>query len=718
MAISNKFLFIIILIFSSTVIAQKKDLTFEQAYLLGTPKLLKALPTVATWEDENTYLVKKGKKINIVDIASNKESLLLDYDLLNENLPDGFDLSKATTHTNDYKTFILKKNNDLYLFSKEDNNLIRITDDKSEEKNPTFSPNGNRIAYTKSNNLYLYDLNKKEEIQLTHDGSDIVYNGYASWVYYEEILGRSSHYRAFYWSLDSKQIAFMQFDDSNVPIFTLVNAAGVHGEIEKRHYPKAGDPNPIVKIGVVNISTKNITWVDSTVNKGNYIAWPIFSSDSKGLLYQRMNRGQDSLEVIFTQLNNSTQKVIYRETEKTWVEFLEDIYMLQNIDGFLIRSEIDGWYHIYHYNLEGKLIRKITNGKWNVKDIAFVNEDTKAIYFHADKENSTEKHLYKTDLNGNEITKLTEGEGTHSSTVIPNGDYFIDKYNSITQPTKLALYNLSNNTQKVIADSKLPEMDNYNLAKVELFTIPTEDGYNLPAKWFLPPNFDETKKYPVIFSIYGGPGNASVRNSFPRRGLGNYYLAQNGIIVITVDNRGSGHFGKKGKNELHRNLGTWEIDDLVSAVKWLREKPFIDSDKIAITGGSYGGYTTSMALVRAGEYFKYGIAKYAVTDWKLYDNIYTERFMDTPKENPEGYENASVMTHAAKYNGGMLITHGTMDDNVHMQNTLQLIDKLQNLEKDFELMIYPNQRHGIRYPKYPHSMKLDINFWFKNLLGK
>jgi dipeptidyl-peptidase-4 len=503
-----------------------------------------------------------------------------------------------------------------------------------------------------------------------------------------------------------------------VPTFTLFNAEGIHGELEIRHYPKPGDANPDVKLGIVNINTQKTMWVDSTTNKGNYIAWPIFTSNSNEILYQRMNRGQDTLEIVFADLKNSKQNIIYTETQKTWVEFLDDLYLLKNNNGFIIRSEVNGWHHLYHYNLEGELQNQITDGEWSVKDIAFVNEYNDEIFFHSSKEKSTNKDLYRISFNGKGMKRLTSKDGTHACTVISNGNYFFDKFNSINEPSKLILKNVKNGKEEIIADSKLPEMDNYNLGKVELFTIPTEDGYNLPAKWFLPPNFDKAKKYPIIFSIYGGPGIASVSNSFVRRGFGNYYLAQNGIIVIVVDNRGSGHFGKKGKDEMYRKLGTWEVDDLITAVKWLKKKPFIDSSKIAITGGSYGGYTTSMALARAGEYFKYGIAKYAVTDWRLYDNVYTERFMDRPEENPEGYEYGSVMSHAEDYQGGMLITHGSLDDNVHMQNTLQLIDKLQNLDKEFELMIYPNQRHGIRYPKYPHSVKLDVNFWFKNLLGK
>lgn len=710
--------FILFIILASLSIAQTKDLTFEQAYLSGSPRLTKALPAISISETGNSYLITDGKKIKRISLPTNSETLVLDYEELNKNIPQGFDLSKSSAHTENYNKFILKSENDIHFYNKEENKFKRLTNDNDEEENPTFSPDGNFISYTKSSDLYVYDLQKYEEIKLTDDGTDLIYNGYASWIYYEEILGRGSRYRAFYWSPDSKQLAYMQFDDTKVPTFTLFNADGVHGELEVMHYPKPGDPNPDVKLGVVNIESKKTTWIDNTFEKGNYIAWPMFTSDSKRLVYQKMNRGQDDLEVVISDIENPNPKRIYRETQKTWVEFLDDLTLLEKGDGFLIRSEVEGWHHIYHYNLDGKLINKITDGEWSVKDIAYIDEETKSIYFHASKERSTEKHLYKIKFNGNEMMQLTKGDGTHSCTIIPTGQYFLDKWSSVNHPTKLVLYNLSNNKQEVVADSKLPEMDDYKLGKVELFAIPTEDGYNLPAKWFLPFDFDETKKYPMVFSVYGGPGTEIVSNSFPRRGLGNYFLSQNGIIVIEIDNRGAGHFGKKGKDEMHRKLGTWEIDDMVSAVKWLKKKSFIDSAKIAITGGSYGGYTTSMALVRAGEYFKYGIAKYAVTDWRLYDNVYTERFMDTPEENPEGYKYGSVMTHAENYNGGMLITHGSLDDNVHMQNTIQLIDILQNFDKDFELMIYPNQRHGIRYPKYPHSAKLDVDFWFKNLLGK
>jgi len=279
------------------------------------------------------------------------------------------------------------------------------------------------------------------------------------------------------------------------------------------------------------------------------------------------------------------------------------------------------------------------------------------------------------------------------------------------------LFDSEGNPVRLIADRKTKLFDEYNLGKTELLLVPTEDGYELPAVWVLPPDFDKTKKYPVIFSVYGGPGYQDVRNNFSAY-LNRFFIAQNGIIYFSVDHRGSAHFGKKGEALMHRNLGKWEMHDYIEAVKWLKQQPFVDTTKIGITGGSYGGYVTCMALTYGADYFNYGVAEYSVTDWKLYDDIYTERYMDTPEENPEGYEFGSAITHADKYKGKLLVTHGTMDNNVHMQNTLQLVNKFIDLDKDFEMMLYPGEKHGVRFPKWIHSQRNKWNFWFRNFFGK
>lgn len=727
---NRKLLFIILIMSAGMMLqysdagAQKKNLTYKQVFNFSEPRLTGQLPRIEGWLDSDNYLevksdqAKPGSKPALmkVNASTGKGEAFLDYAEINSELPEGFAIERADVRTDDYAGFIFNQKNDLYYYSPSERIFKRLTKDDQPEKNPKFSPDGLKVAYTKMNNLYVFDIQKETETQLTNDGNDLIYNGWASWVYYEEILGRASHYAAFWWSPNSEYIAFLRFDDNPVPDFPLYRADGQHGELEHQRYPKAGDPNPFVKLGIAKVSSNAIVWADFDEKADQYIAWPVWTKNNK-LTVQWMNRGQDNIIIYYIDLASGKKSELYNEKQPAWVEWFEDIYFFDDNSGFILRSNVDGWSHLYYYGLDGKLKRRLTEGEWGVSDIAYVDEQNEKVYFHGAMKKSTDKHLYVVGLNGKGLKQLTQGDGTHAASVSPGGKYFTDRFSCLTAPSKLDLYSGDGKLIKNIADSKLPVMDEYSLGKTELFTIPSGDGYDLPAYWILPPAFDASKKYPVLFSIYGGPGAASVRNSFPYFMEG-YYLAQNGIIYIVVDNRGSGHFGKKGMNLMHRNLGKWEMHDLIASVKWLKTKPFVDSTRIGITGGSYGGYTTCMAMTYGANYFTHGIAQYSVTDWKLYDSHYTERYMDTPAENPDGYKNGSVMTYADKYKGHMLITHGTMDDNVHMQNTIQLIYELEKLDKDFELMIYPNARHGIGFPLRNHATREDVQFWFRNFLGK
>ncbi|RMD49616.1 MAG: S9 family peptidase [Ignavibacteria bacterium] len=591
-----------------------------------------------------------------------------------------------------------------------------MTNDAEEEKNPVLSSNGNFVVYTKAHDLYAYNVEEESEVRLTNDGGELIYNGWASWVYYEEILGRSSRYRAFWVSPNSKYVAFLRFDDSPVPEFPIYHSPGQHGKLEKTRYPKAGDPDPIVKLGIANLKTGKVVWADFDYSIDQYIAWPFWNPEGNVLTVQWMNRKQDTLKIFAVDPEIGSTNKIYEEHQDSWVEWFEDLKILKEGKGMIIRSNKSGWAHLYYFDSNGKLIKQLTDGQWEVKSIAYVDEANERIFFQGWDDESTENHLFVVNLDGSGLTKLTEQPGTHSCMVSPEGKYFIDRFSNINTPTKIDIFDGEGKFVKSLGNSKSELFDEYNLAQVELFRIPTEDGFELPVKWFLPPDFDENKKYPVLISIYGGPNAGTVRNSFPYW-MQQYYLAQEGIIVASVDHRGSGHFGKQGVAWMHRNLGKWEMNDYITFVKWLEEKPFVDSNKIAITGGSYGGYVTCMAMTYGSDYFDYGLAQYSVTDWHLYDNVYTERYMDTPEENPEGYKNGSVLTYADKYKGGLLITHGTIDDNVHMQNTLQFIDKLETLNKDFEMMIYPGERHGVRR-KFMHAFNLSMKFFFKNLLGR
>ncbi len=711
-----------IILISTESLAQNKQLTFNQVYLFGEPRLLNQLPRNINWFDDESYIQQKNVNgstaIVKVNAATGDEEVLIrfsDYDevLLEYDLT----LDNKILQTDDYQNFILKKDNDFYFFSVKTNQVKRLTTDNSEKANPVLSPDGKKLAYTKNRDLYYVDIESDKEIRLTFDASETVYNGWASWVYYEEILGRSSNYRAFWWSPNSEMIAFLRTDDSPVPKFPLYKADGVHGELEWEHYPKAGDPNPDVKLGIAHLTDNKIVWVEEDETVDQYTAWPFWTPDSKELFYQVLNRGQDHLQILAANPKTGKNRLVYEEKQPSFVEFFEDIYIFKDGSGFLLRSDEDGFRHLYYYDMNGNLKSQITEGDWTVTEINLVDEKNKKVYFEGNKDNSLDNHLFVVNLDGKGLTQLTKISGTHDAKLSKGGSLFVDTYSSLNDPGRMELFNSKGESIRVLAERKNSSMDEYQITKAEIFKIKTSDGIELPAMWILPPDFDENKKYPVLFSVYGGPGVKDVRNAFSAF-LERFFFSQNGIIYFVVDHRGSQHFGKKGLAAMHRNLGKWEMHDYIEAVKYLRSLPFVDSTRIGITGGSYGGYVTCMALTYGADYFTHGIADFSVTDWHLYDNVYTERYMDKPEENPEGYKFGSALTHADKYKGYLLITHGTLDDNVHMQNTIQLVDKFTTLGKDFELMLYPNERHGIGFPKWVHQKKSFVKFWFKNFLGK
>lgn len=719
----NKTLALILLIISAAFIfdsdsfAQKKRLTYNQVFNRAQPQLIGSLPRINGWYDDENYLTNPDGKdaLAAINVITGEETIIVDYAFINEQLPEGFDVKRGINNKGDYSNYLFEKENNLYFFSLEEQMFKQITDSDFEKKNPSLSPNVKFAAFTDGHNLFAVDIENEIVKQITNDDSETVYNGYASWVYYEEILGRSSRYQAYWWSPDGNKIAFLRFDDVNVPKFPLYRADGVHGELEWEHYPKAGDPNPIVRLGVADISTGEITWITEEDDK-NYVAFPKWTSDSKSFLYQVVNWGQDNLKIFKADAAAGNSTLVYEENQSSWVNFLSDLYLLEDDSAFIIKTDKDGWSNFYLIDLTNNSINQITRNEWNAGGIELVDHENKLLYFNGTGEESTESHLFKINFDGSGLTKITDTPGTHSLTLSSKGKYYFDRFSSYDTPTKLDLYSVKEGLIKSFGDSKLPAWDEYELAKVELFRVSIPDGYVLPVKWYLPPGFDENKKYPVIISIYGGPGSKSVRNSFGYS-ISPYYYAEKGIIYMSIDHRGSGHFGKAGEAQMHRNLGKWEMHDYFEIINWLKGKSFIDETRIGINGGSYGGFVTALALTYGADYFTHGIAEFSVTDYRLYDNVYTERYMDKPDENPEGYDFTAVVKHADKYNGKLMITHGTLDDNVHMQNSIQLISKLQDLNKDFEMMFYPNARHGIGYPKVFHNIKLRNQFWFKHFFG-
>ena len=707
----------------------RKNLTYEQVFGVGErgrgmgaeSELMAGLPEVVGWLDDGTYLesrvdpTDKKSRLYAVDAAGGMAKVYRDYADMNKALPPGCDSSRPAAESVDRVRYVLDSKDDLYYFNYDTRVVHRLTANPAREQNPRFSPDGRWVAYTRNGNLFAYDLQNLVEHQYTTDGSDTVYNGYASWVYYEEILERASNYAAFWWSPDSTKLAFMRFDDSPVPVFPIYHADGQHGELEKQRYPKAGDPNPHVSMGVVGVAEGRISWMDFEARADHYIAWPFWTADSRALVVQWMNRGQDTIRLFSCDPASGKKQQVLEQQQPSWVTFFEDLYFLENGSGFLVRSDVDGWNHLYLHGLDGSLKRQLTTGGWPVDSIEAVDEAGGYVYFTGHPGKPWDTQLMRVRMDGTGLEQLTQGEGTHRVRISPRGTYFIDTVSTLNAPATMSLFRSGGAVIRRLGDAKKPALDEYALGKAELFTIPSGDGFDLPAYWLLPADFDPSRRYPVIFSIYGGPDAGTVQNSW--LGLRPHYWAQRGVITVSVDHRGGGEFGKKGTALMHRNLGKWEITDLCTAAGWLRSKPFIASDKVGITGASYGGYATLMALTRGADCFDFGQAGSAVTDWKLYDSVYTERYMDKPDENQEGYKNGAVLTWIDRYKGLLRITHGDIDDNVHMQNSTQVVEWLTSHDKRFELMIYPDSRHGIKASERPHYMRESHDFWMRNLLG-
>jgi dipeptidyl-peptidase-4 len=664
--------------FSFSVHAQLKRLSKQQTFG-SQPSLTTSLPYLSGWSDDQHFIEynTKAGKFETVDVKTGAHAV----------------------YTPPVK-------------QKEESPV------KEGDKNPTLSPDGKYMAFTRNNDLYAVEVATGKEIRYTTDATDVIYNGYSSWVYFEEILGRPTKYKAFWWSPDSKHLAFMRFDDTKVPMFPINGSTGQHGYTEKTRYPKAGDPNPEVKIGFVATAGGKVVWADFNEKDDQYFGTPYWSFDSRTMMVQWLNRGQDNLKFYSVDPLTGSKKEIYDEKQSSWIDLDYDgrIEYLKDNKHYILKSDKTGWAHFYLYTLAGKLVNPITTGKWQVTHLLKADEQHKVIYFMARKEASTRTDLYRVDYSGKNLKRLTFGDYTHQVDLSPSGDKFITTYSNVSTPPKRALLDNNGKILKELGDSKSAEFGQYAVGKTEMITIPTDDGYLLPAVITYPTHFDKTKRYPVIFSMYGGPNAGTVTNTW--KGTANQWWANEGIIQISVDHRASGQFGKEGVALMHRNLGKWEMKDYMTAGRWLKAQPWVDQNKLLITGHSYGGYMTCMALTYGADVFDYGYAGAPVTSWELYDSHYTERFMDTPQENPEGYKNASVLTYADRYKGLLRIMHGDMDDNVHMQNTIQLIDKLENLNKHFELMIYPGGRHGWGGVKSAHDLSERIRFYYTNLLNK
>ncbi len=556
-------------------------------------------------------------------------------------------------------------------------------------RTPKVSPDGRYVGYVAADNLWVMNLETGREMQLTRDAGEHVFNGRFGWVYEEE-FEIADGWR---WSPDSRRIAYWQEDENQVPEYRLTDWMPLHLEIVPLRYPKPGDPNPVMKIGVVSLESQRTVWMNIGQEKDQYIPRIYWTNDPWRLAIMRLNRLQNHVELLIAEATTGESRVIIEDTSATgWIEIADNVFFPEGRDRIIWVSERDGFNHLYLYDYDGRLITQITRGPWDVTDIVGV-ESNDRIYYISTEVSVLERHLHAVDLDGDNRIQLTKDGGTHTISMSPTCDFYLDTYSSLRHPQIVRMCNGNGEEVRVVSRVDPANFEKYEWMPREITSFRTSDGLELYCSIIKPANFDATKKYPVYMDVYGGPGRQNVYDRWPSPQ--HEWVANEGFVVVQVDNRGGCGRGTDFKHRVYRQLGKWEANDYVECAKFLATLPYVDKDRLGIWGWSYGGYMAALTMLLGNGTFKAGVAIAPVTDWRFYDSIYAERFMQRPQDNAAGYEVGSCVKNAAKLKGDLLIIHGGLDDNVHLQNTMQFIDKLEEAGLQFDMRIYPNGDHGV-----------------------
>lgn len=701
----------------------QKQLSVETIF--GTRELSGTLPSAVQWTPDGkafTYFRRSEEgTLNIwrYDPASKQRSILLDSKkvaILAEQKQEKRFVLGNYFWSPDGKSILLPSNNDLYLYDLASGSTRQLTNDEAEERDPQFAPDGRQIAYLKNHNLMVHDLASGSVRQLTNEGEEHILVGRFDWVYEEEFSIRTG----FFWSPDSRQIAYYQLDEREVNVFPLVDFIPVHNVYEPMRYPKAGDRNSLVKIGVVDVAGTNggTRWIDLGAETDLYIPRIKWLPYSRELAVLRLNRIQNHLEFLIADAATGATRLLFIEKEDNgWVDIHDDWQFLAGGKQLLWLSWRDGWPHLYLYDMNGKVVRQLTRGAWSVTKLEGVDERNKTVYFSATEKSHLESHLYRIKADGAGLQRLTTREGWHLINMSPSAGYYFDNFSNVTTPTQAVLHKSDGSLIEVIEANDIPARRDYRLPPMEFGTLTTAANVMLHYWMIKPPDFDPAKKYPVLMYVYGGPGSQTVLNRWGgSRGYWHQMMAQQGYLVVSVDNRGTGGRGKQFMMQTYKNLGELETTDQIAAAKWLAQQPYVDASRIGIWGWSYGGYMSALCLLQGSEVFKAAVSVAPVTDWRNYDTIYTERYMLTPAQNPAGYERSAPVKYAGNLKGKLLLVHGANDDNVHLANAMQLALALQDARKPFELMVYPRKDHGIGgRDTQVHLYNLMTEFLLRNL---
>lgn len=673
-------------------------------------------PTAITWLPDSTAFVYdldqgNGAELWREDVAGGRRTRILAWGAVQQTLraarpafsdPPSDDVNAGNraryepAMSPDGRVLVKLEANDLYAVDLGTGQARFLTNDAAAELFPSFSPDGRSLAFAKDGDLYVLEMATGQVRQLTNRGtSSAIFNGVPDWTYEEE-FGVT---RSFWWAPDGRRILYLQYDTAPVSLFPITDELDLVARLELQRYPKAGQANARVRLGVVSIDGAETRWIDA--GRGDfYLPRAGWVPDGSSAWYFWLNRAQQRLELRLADTATGASRTILTDQEPAWVEVPDD-FLFVDARRFVIGSERDGWRHLYLYRIDGTELGRLTRGEWQVEKVYGLDRSRTRLLLQATAKDPRERHLYAVGLDGGDFTRLSREDGTHDLVLSPDGQHYVASFSNVTTPPRIDLHTSSGSRLRTVSDGAIPALAKYARSPIEFGTMTTDDGVTLYTNIVKPPRMEPGRKYPALLYVYGGPNGQQVTNAWgDSRYLFYQFLAERGLVVFWLDNRGSRGRGKAFVSASYRRLGQVDVADELAGARWLRNQSFVDPGRIAVYGGSYGGYMTLMCLLKAPDLFKAGIAYAPVTDWRFYDTVYTERYMGTPQDNPEGYREGAPLTFASNLRSRLYLFHGMLDNNVHLQNTAQLVEALVLSGKSFDLMTYPRVRHGIRTSRF------------------
>lgn len=710
------------LFFSAGVIAvllfaQKKpvavDTVIQQSHEKPAPQIV--------WSpDGKRFAYFQDSDVMLYDIAAKSDTTLLSLGPLEKSAvpvpePVRFDWQNRRVSEDSLewsrsgKQLLLSVRGDLFWFAIDTGKWEQLTATPEAERDPKLSPDGARVAFRRGHDLYTLEIANRQLSRLTDDGSATLLNGETDWVYPEELdLGT-----AYWWSPDSKHVAYMQFDIAHEFAYPQVSLLGLRAVLEPERYPQAGTPNADVHVGVVPAAGGATRWMDLGDTRNTLISRVYWTPDSTRLAIERMNREQNRLDLLLSDAKTGDSHSILKESDPYWIN-QNDLFRFIGNDEFLWGSERDGFRHLYLYSLDGQQQKRLTEGEWEVTELAGVDEAHQKVYFVSTQASPLDRELYSVKLNGRDRAQISRERGTHEVSMNPTADYYLDTFSSSTEPPRSDIHSVNGQEWSVFRAAKRDIIDEYALQPSEVVELKAQDGTQLYGRITKPLNFQPGQKYPAIVMVYGGPGVQTVLDSWEGANL-EQLLAALGFVVWQLDNRGSSGRGHAFETPLYHRFGKTELADQLEGVHYLLSQGFVNAGRVGIYGWSYGGFMTLYSLLNAPDVFRAGLAGAPVTNWRNYDTIYTERYLGLPSENPEGYRTSSPVDYASKLKSKLLIVHNIEDDNVLFQNTAQMSDALEKTRKQFDVVIYPEKSHGVTGEVRKQLLETITDYFEKNL---